>query len=69
MRRFGLRDGRWKVIVDADAGGTEVYDLATDPGSSAPCAANERRRRRQALPGVPGPVTERLDHPGSSTEG
>src|SRR5262249_28182483 len=31
-RRAGLRDGRWKVIVDADVGRTEVYDLATDPG-------------------------------------
>ena len=31
-RRGGLRDGRWKVIVDADVGRTEVYDLATDPG-------------------------------------
>jgi arylsulfatase A-like enzyme len=32
VRRFGLRDGRWKTIVDIDAGRTELYDLAADPG-------------------------------------
>jgi hypothetical protein len=39
VRRFALRDGRWKVIVDADAGGTEVYDLATDAGEQHPLRA------------------------------
>ena len=31
-RRVGLRDGRFKVIVDADVGRTEVYDLTANPG-------------------------------------
>jgi hypothetical protein len=31
VRRFAVRDGRWKVIFDADAVHAEVYDLAADP--------------------------------------
>jgi phosphoglycerol transferase MdoB-like AlkP superfamily enzyme len=42
-RRGGLRDGRWKVIVDADVGRTEVYDLATDPGERADRSAEAAR--------------------------
>jgi len=42
-RRAGLRDGRWKVIVDADVGRTEVYDLATDPGERADRSADATR--------------------------
>ena len=38
-----LRDGRWKVIVDADAGGTEVYDLATDSGEHHPLRGDRAR--------------------------
>jgi lipoteichoic acid synthase len=43
-RRVGLRDGRWKVILDADVGRTEVYDLATDP--------DERDHRRAEAPDI-----------------
>jgi len=31
VRRAGLRDGRWKLIVDQDARRTQLYDLAADP--------------------------------------
>ena len=36
MRRLALRDGRWKIIADVDAGGVEVYDLAADSGERHP---------------------------------
>jgi lipoteichoic acid synthase len=36
VRRFAVRDGRWKVIVDADAGGAEIYDLVADSGEQHP---------------------------------
>jgi arylsulfatase A-like enzyme len=36
VRRLALRDGRWKIIADADAGGVEVYDLLADPGERHP---------------------------------
>ena len=36
VRRLALRDGRWKIIADADAGGLEVYDLVADSGERHP---------------------------------
>jgi arylsulfatase A-like enzyme len=29
---LAIRDGRWKLLVNADGSGTELYDLAADPG-------------------------------------
>jgi len=29
-----MRDGRWKLLVNADGSGTELYDLAADPSES-----------------------------------
>ena len=31
-RWAGLRDGRWKLIVDEESGRAQLYDLETDPG-------------------------------------
>ena len=31
-RWVGLRDGRWKLIVDEDTGRAQLYDLDVDPG-------------------------------------
>jgi arylsulfatase A-like enzyme len=31
-RRAGLRDGRWKLIVDEDTGRAQLFDLDADPG-------------------------------------
>ena len=31
-RWAGLRDGRWKLIVDEDSGRPQLYDLEVDPG-------------------------------------
>ena len=31
-RWVGLRDGRWKLIVDEDTGRAQLYDLEVDPG-------------------------------------
>jgi arylsulfatase A-like enzyme len=39
VRRVALRDGRWKVIVDADSGRAEVYDLIWDPSEQRPVTA------------------------------
>ena len=34
VRRAGLRDGRWKLIVDQDAGRAQLFDLQSDPTES-----------------------------------
>jgi arylsulfatase A-like enzyme len=39
VRRRGLRDGRWKTILDGDAGRAALYDLATDPAERVDRAA------------------------------
>jgi phosphoglycerol transferase MdoB-like AlkP superfamily enzyme len=39
VRRRGLRDGRWKTILDADTGRAALYDLATDPAERVDRAA------------------------------
>jgi hypothetical protein len=40
VRRLALRDGRWKVIVDADSGRAEVYDLIADPAEQRSATAS-----------------------------
>jgi phosphoglycerol transferase MdoB-like AlkP superfamily enzyme len=32
VRRAGLREGRWKLILDQDSGRAQLFDLAADPG-------------------------------------
>jgi len=31
---LAIRSGKWKLLVNADASGTELYDLATDPNET-----------------------------------
>jgi arylsulfatase A-like enzyme len=31
---LAIRDGNWKLLINADATGTELYDLATDPNET-----------------------------------
>lgn len=54
VRRLALRDGRWKIIADADSGATEIYDLLVDPAERVsrgadPAAAAVVRRYRSCL--------------------
>jgi lipoteichoic acid synthase len=54
VRRFALRDGRWKIIADADAGRAEVYDLLADaeerhPLGGEPTGAGVAKRYRECL--------------------
>ncbi len=37
---FAVRDGCWKLLVNADGTGAELYDLSTDPAESKELAAN-----------------------------
>jgi arylsulfatase A-like enzyme len=39
VERWGLRDGRWKLIWDADVDRARLFDLATDPGETRDVAA------------------------------
>jgi hypothetical protein len=39
VERWGLRDGRWKLIWDADVGRARLFDLATDSGETRDVAA------------------------------
>jgi arylsulfatase A-like enzyme len=51
VRRVALRDGRWKLIVDADSGRPEVFDLLSDPAERrwAPAADVVAARYRACL--------------------
>jgi arylsulfatase A-like enzyme len=48
-----VRDGDWKLLVNADGTGTELYDLAADPNESKNVAADRpevvRRLQEMAL--------------------
>ena len=41
-RWVGLRDGRWKLMLDEDSGRPQLYDLESDPGERADQAAARR---------------------------
>ena len=45
---IGLWDGNWKLLVNADGDGTELFDLATDP-AEAKSLADEETDRTQSL--------------------
>ena len=45
--RFGLRDGRWKMILDADVGRAQLFDLETDPAERNNLAAAQPDRVRR----------------------
>ena len=49
-RWAGMRDGRWKLIVDEESGRPQLYDLASDPGSRS----TWRRRARRSSTGIGG---------------
>jgi hypothetical protein len=51
--RFGLRDGPWKMILDADVGRAQLFDLQTDPAERNNLAAAhpDRVRRYRACLG------------------
>jgi hypothetical protein len=49
VRRAGLRDGQWKLLVDEDAGRTQLYDLAADPGERRDLSAGHPALVRRAL--------------------
>ncbi len=40
-----VRDGRWKLLLNADGTGAELYDLAADPKESAPVEDPEVAKR------------------------
>jgi len=39
VRRAGLRDGRWKLILDEDSGRAQLFDLQADPAETQDRAA------------------------------
>lgn len=45
--QFGLREGRWKFVHDAEAGRSSLYDLGTDPGETRDVAALHPSRARE----------------------
>ncbi|HET6279882.1 MAG TPA: sulfatase [Polyangia bacterium] len=51
--RFGLRDGGWKMILDADVGRAQLFDLGADPAERDNLAAAhpDRVRRYRACLG------------------
>jgi lipoteichoic acid synthase len=53
VRRAGLRDGRWKLIVDEDSDRAQLFDLGADPAEADDRAAAhpERVRRYRACLG------------------
>ena len=40
---LAMRQGNWKLLVNADGSGTELYDLATDPSEQTDVAAQHPR--------------------------
>jgi arylsulfatase A-like enzyme len=61
MPWVGLRDGRWKVLLDLDSGRCEVFDLVADPGERRdlslllPDRLAEWRQRRERWAASPRP--------------
>jgi lipoteichoic acid synthase len=47
VRRWGLRDGRWKLILDADSDRAQLFDLQADPGERENRAAAQPERVRR----------------------
>lgn len=43
--RLAIRDGKWKLLVDADGRGSELYDLEADPNETNDVAARQPRLR------------------------
>lgn len=42
-----VRDGRWKLLINADGSGAELYDLATDPHETRNVASDQSAVTRQ----------------------
>ncbi|MDE2508381.1 MAG: hypothetical protein KGM43_14305 [Planctomycetota bacterium] len=42
---LAVHDGRWKLLVNADGTGAELYDLSADPAESKDLAANRPQQR------------------------
>lgn len=67
---LAVREGRWKLLVNADGGGAELYDMASDLGERSNLIAAEpaigQRLASQALgwrKSLPGPTPEsRAEH-------
>jgi arylsulfatase A-like enzyme len=64
---LAVREGDWKLLVNADGSGAELYDLAADPWESRNRAAGQpelarrlgtaARAWRDSMPrGMPGPA-------------
>lgn len=49
VRRWGVRDGRWKAILDADSGRVELYDLSRDPTERDDISSREPEHARRML--------------------
>jgi arylsulfatase A-like enzyme len=45
--QLALLEGDWKLLLDADGSGAQLYDLATDPAESTDRAATEPERVRR----------------------
>ena len=41
MPGSAVRDGKWKLLVNADGTGAELYDLSVDPNESENLAASQ----------------------------
>ena len=48
---LAVRDGKWKLLINADATGAELYDLATDPDETKNLAEEQpaEAQRLQSL--------------------
>jgi arylsulfatase A-like enzyme len=42
-----VRDGKWKLLVNADGGGAELYDIDADRNETMNLAAKEPERTKQ----------------------
>ncbi|MCX5683605.1 MAG: N-acetylgalactosamine-6-sulfatase, partial [Planctomycetota bacterium] len=38
---LGVREGKWKLLVSADGGGAELYDIAADPKETTNLAGKD----------------------------